>query len=160
MDAGAGMSSTVEIRVDELLEGPRRYTGDLDAAALELPDIDLDAVRFELAANLAGSEILVRGRLSSRARFECVKCLDRFEQEVDPGEFLRSYPLDEAGETLVLLGEIREEILLTLPAFPRCSADCAGLCPVCGTNKNRESCACGTASGDLRWSDLDGLDVT
>ncbi len=41
------------------------------------------------------------------------------------------------------LGEImRDEFYLALPMKPLCRADCKGLCPVCGVNRNRETCTC------------------
>ncbi len=41
-----------------------------------------------------------------------------------------------------LAGELREEILLALPQSPLCKEDCAGLCPVCGGNRNAAPCDC------------------
>jgi uncharacterized protein len=37
-----------------------------------------------------------------------------------------------------------------------CRADCAGLCPECGVNRNLEQCSCG-APIDLRWAALGAL---
>ena len=37
---------------------------------------------------------------------------------------------------------IREAIVLSLPITPSCRDDCRGLCPVCGINLNKGSCAC------------------
>ena len=35
-----------------------------------------------------------------------------------------------------------EQFYLTLPMKPLCAADCRGLCPVCGINRNRGTCLC------------------
>ncbi|HKC73532.1 MAG TPA: YceD family protein [Chloroflexota bacterium] len=32
-----------------------------------------------------------------------------------------------------------------MPTQPLCQADCAGLCPTCGTNRNTTACGCETA---------------
>ena len=35
-----------------------------------------------------------------------------------------------------------EQVALELPVKVVCSEDCKGVCPVCGANRNRESCSC------------------
>jgi uncharacterized protein len=37
---------------------------------------------------------------------------------------------------------VREQLYLALPMKPLCREDCKGLCPVCGVNRNRETCTC------------------
>ena len=44
---------------------------------------------------------------------------------------------------MIDLGEVmREQFYLALPMKPLCREDCQGLCPVCGINRNRETCTC------------------
>jgi uncharacterized protein len=47
----------------------------------------------------------------------------------------------ENGE-VDLAPHVWEEIVLTAPSKFLCREDCAGLCPRCGTNLNREQCGC------------------
>jgi uncharacterized protein len=56
-----------------------------------------------------------------------------------------------------LTPEIRESILLEIPQKPLCRADCKGLCPVCGIDRNNQICNCAPEAVDLRWSGLDKL---
>ena len=37
---------------------------------------------------------------------------------------------------------IRDEILLAVPMTAICRPDCAGICPVCGCNRNLTPCDC------------------
>jgi uncharacterized protein len=37
---------------------------------------------------------------------------------------------------------IRDEILLAVPMTAICRPDCAGICPVCGRNRNLTPCDC------------------
>ena len=37
---------------------------------------------------------------------------------------------------------LREDILLELPTKVLCKADCKGLCPMCGANRNETACGC------------------
>ena len=47
--------------------------------------------------------------------------------------------------TQLAIGDIlREQVLLALPMKVLCRVDCKGLCPVCGTNLNFNSCNCPT----------------
>ena len=52
---------------------------------------------------------------------------------------------------------IREAVLLELPYAPVCREDCKGLCPVCGVDRNRESCSCNTERIDPRLAVLKEL---
>ena len=87
---------------------------------------------------------------SLRLRFEaglegpCMRCLEPAEhgvevdaREVDqPGnvEELRSPYLD--GDELDVAAWARDALALALPTQIVCSAECRGLCPVCGENLN------------------------
>ena len=57
-----------------------------------------------------------------------------------------------------LTDAIREAIILNLPAFPRCSETCRGLCELCGADLNQSTCDCNKKRGDVRWTALDILD--
>ena len=53
------------------------------------------------------------------------------------------------------LGEVmREQFYLAVPMKPLCREDCRGLCPVCGINRNRETCSCQTDWVDPRLEPL------
>lgn len=45
-------------------------------------------------------------------------------------------------EKIDLAEVVREQLYLALPMKPLCAEDCKGLCPECGVNRNRETCAC------------------
>lgn len=52
-----------------------------------------------------------------------------------------------------------QEFSLALPLKPLCSADCKGLCPVCGRDGNTESCSCDLGGNDPRLAALRGLTI-
>jgi uncharacterized protein len=53
---------------------------------------------------------------------------------------------------------VRDMTVLALAAEPPlCRAECAGLCPVCGVDRNDEACSCETEIRDQRWAALDQL---
>ncbi len=108
----------------------------------------------------------VRGRLDCRLGVECSRCLEPFAyplaQELDLFYLPRVPGLDSEEDAelsdreLVVayyeaaridLGDmLREQLLLALPMKRLCSESCAGLCPVCGTNRNLAACTCVIAS--------------
>ena len=55
------------------------------------------------------------------------------------------FDLDEA---------VYADIVLELPTKNLCSEDCRGLCPICGANRNHQSCGCRVETGDLRLQGL------
>jgi uncharacterized protein len=60
-------------------------------------------------------------------------------------------------DALDVTGIIREQFYLALPMKPLCRPDCRGLCPECGINRNRETCACRTEWVDPRLEPLKHL---
>jgi uncharacterized protein len=49
---------------------------------------------------------------------------------------------------------VREQLYLALPMKPLCREECKGLCPVCGVNRNRETCTCQEVWVDPRMAAL------
>jgi uncharacterized protein len=65
---------------------------------------------------------------------------------------------------LELADIIREQLLLQLPMQRVCSAECKGICPVCGANRNDGACKCEAHPGgdhpdDDRWMALKDLHI-
>ncbi|MBM3289659.1 MAG: DUF177 domain-containing protein, partial [Candidatus Hydrogenedentes bacterium] len=56
------------------------------------------------------------------------------------------------GVTIDLLPTVWEEVVLAMPAKVLCKDECAGMCPRCGANLNRETCGCGAANDDGHFS--------
>ena len=66
-----------------------------------------------------------------------------------------TYPLE--GEEVDLELPVRDTVLLDLPAAPLCREDCAGLCPLCGIDRNEADCDCDPNPPDPRWDALRAL---
>jgi uncharacterized protein len=114
-----------------------------------------------------GPKIGIAGRLQTRLECACSRCLDPVGFDVDAPFDLRFLPAAEhdasdeheipdedlgvsfyRGDQIDLGDLVTEQSYLLLPMKPLCREDCRGLCPVCGINRNRETCAC-----DPRWKD-------
>ena len=70
--------------------------------------------------------------------------------------------LDEDAYLIVdgqldLVPLVRETALIELDLERQCRDDCAGLCPVCGVDRNETTCDCDTTVRDDRWAALEGF---
>jgi uncharacterized protein len=77
------------------------------------------------------------------------------EEGVDAEDELDLYTHD--GLTLDLRPPVHDHVLLAFPIQPLCRPDCAGLCQVCGGNRNEVPCACQADEGDPRFTLLQQL---
>ncbi|HET6438494.1 MAG TPA: DUF177 domain-containing protein [Anaeromyxobacter sp.] len=62
-----------------------------------------------------------------------------------------------SGKVIDLDPLVREQLVLSLPAYPVCREDCKGLCPVCGSNLNERECGCDRKIPDPRWAGLKSI---
>ncbi len=125
-------------------------------------------------------EVRVNGRIRTELETECDRCLGRASFPIDASFDLFYRPLNlaakpEEDEEAIDEGEaemgfyelpglelediIREQVALVLPMQKLCSADCKGICPICGVNRNETACSCQPPSGDDRWMALKNLHV-
>jgi len=108
--------------------------------------------------------VVVTGQVSAPWEAACRRCLGPAHGRLDVTvrELYQSEPQsDEAfaidGEVLDLEPLVREAVLLELPLAPLCRADCAGLCPDCGADRNDVDCGHQLEVHDPRWDVLDDL---
>ncbi len=88
---------------------------------------------------------------------------DGGEKEDHTGQVAGSFDPHDAeedvynGKVIDLDPLLREQLVLSLPAYPVCREDCKGLCPVCGANLNERECGCDRHVPDPRWAGLEKL---
>lgn len=139
-----------------------RQLGDLKASG-EAEIVDPFGVR----------EIRVRGELRGQLELECARCLEPLvwtvfcrldvfyrpmkeiarEEEVSISEAETELGFYEGGG-IELADVVLDQIVMELPMRSVCRAECKGLCPVCGRNRNLESCECREQFADPRWEAL------
>ena len=109
----------------------------------------------------ANQSVLMKGKVETNLRLQCVRCLREFSYPLSSTFELTLHPIKEAalGEETELetdemessffeggevhLSEIAcEQIFLEIPYQPLCQEDCKGLCPVCGKDLNLSACEC------------------
>lgn len=64
------------------------------------------------------------------------------------------------GDEIDFKDTVQEQVVLALPYKPLCHEACKGLCPQCGVDLNKETCACTSArSGGSPFAVLQKLDL-
>ena len=113
---------------------------------------------------LPGPALVASGTVSAEWTGECRRCLgpaagtvridvrELFDRVADDEE---TYPL--TGDEIDVGPLVRDAVLLELPLAPLCREACAGLCPVCGANRNDVDCGHEPDDRDPRWAALDQL---
>jgi uncharacterized protein len=141
----------------------------------------VEPVDLTLRITKDSRKIRLTGRLRASLEIECSRCLEPFRVPVDADLDQMFLPEgtevtgasdddDEDGgqqadagvsfykDDTIDLGELmRDEFYMALPMKPLCKDDCKGLCPVCGTNWNREACTCKVEWTDPRMDSLKTL---
>lgn len=146
--------------------------------ALRLPQegdaVVTEAVCVQGALTRIAEQVYFHGTIRGVVTVPCSRCLETIRSDFAietrvvflpasaPGGDERN-PTDELdvyehdGTSLDLRPLVREQTVLAFPVQPLCREDCAGLCQVCGQNRNLEACGCQTAEGDPRFAVLQRL---
>ena len=124
----------------------RHFDGEDPTSIFDLPDPDCQpaaSVSYSIDVGISNGGLFATGTLSTRFRLRCVRCLESFEFPVHCPEFACQKPLTNS-ETVDLTEEVREDILLALPAHPSCERD-GGL--VCASSSFEKLSATSSAQG-------------
>ncbi len=159
------------VNVAELLRRPasRKHVHVLPRAEglrvvdAQVPDGSLIDVDVELES--LSDAVVVTGHVQADWEAPCRRCLGPARGHVDAAvrECYQAPPVTDEdafeldGEQLDLEPLVREAVLLELPLAPLCRADCRGLCPQCGANRNEVDCGHDEVPADPRWAVLDDL---
>lgn len=113
--------------------------------------------------------ILVQGLIKANLDLQCVRCLADVTQDIEieldenfqippiqASEADEIYPID-ADHHINLGPVLRELVIVSTPMHVLCRSDCAGLCPICGQDLNKEPCDCRAEDIDPRLAGLKAL---
>jgi len=162
----------MKINVSKLSEGIHEYGLSAEPAEIGLDDQFHSTVHVAIRLEKRNRQIHLEGHVETTAQFQCDRCIDEFEMQIG-----RSYEmfyiteesernLYEPDEVQVISSDIneidisddvRQMVLLAIPQKLLCKETCAGLCPHCGRNLNRDRCTCARDEVDPRWDKLRGL---
>jgi uncharacterized protein len=151
--------------------------------SIQLPQADdavvTAAVQVRGRLTKVAEQVYFHGRLQGTITVPCCRCLETVH--VDFGVETRVIFLPPTSTDVVQSPEgrpsfsdeldlyihdgtiidlrplVREQVVLAYPVQPLCRDDCAGLCQVCGGNRNLTPCACQVGGDDPRFAILKQL---
>lgn len=150
------MDRSHRVDISGLLAGSRQLMVIEDEVRIEPFEgvVFPEPVRVNLELRQADRMLAVEGTVDARVHGQCDACLEDVDLEihVDLDERLdpaHGRDVEPFGESNVLTGErldvadlAQQSVLSVLPMGLRCSAECRGLCPACGSNRNTGECTC------------------
>lgn len=172
----------MELHLDRVRDEPFAWEEQLSFSPRELEGtgvVVLSPVECRGRLSFVDPGFFLEAHLRYEQTLTCTRCLEPTVMPVEArvellllvepggGEEERSgeVELDEEDLSVVVLHEekidtepvLLEQVRLNVPMKPLCRPDCAGLCPVCGADRNRGGCSCEEATTDPRWAALAGL---
>lgn len=135
---------------------------------VQAEDVLLNKLHGTLRLSRTPQGVLVQGVLKTNSRQACIRCLTDLDYpfEVEISELFVPSDSEKSDPDALHIGEddyidltpiVREEAILAVPIHVVCSADCKGLCPICGENRNETTCDCDTDRIDPRFESLRAL---
>lgn len=163
--------SGLRINISSLSDGMHHHSLSTEAADIGLDKRFRETVHIDATVEKSNRQLHVQVEIRGFGAFVCDRCLDEFQQDVrsrysilyvqgqapptdaeKTEEEVQYLPVDT---NIIDLGEdVRQYLTLSLPLKMLCREDCAGLCPICGINKNKTGCSCTPDDVDPRWADL------
>lgn len=139
-------------------------------------DVLVGPIDLHLTLEMLVDGLLVTGTVAFPTSVSCARCLTdvRHAEEAEVSELYEDprrldederdqleagYELRPEG-TIDLEPLVRDAVLATVPMRTLCRQDCAGLCPVCGADRNEVDCGHhDEPDADPRWAPLASLDL-
>lgn len=116
------MKSQIIIPLEGFPETGLRCCGEVDSSILELENTNLQCagpVLYDLEAHLYDTELVIRGCASVPFLMRCERCLSEFTHTVQVDKLMLSYQVQDEP-SLDITEDVREELILALPAYPKC----------------------------------------
>lgn len=128
-------------------------------------DLKIEYLQGDIRLSRAKEGVLVQADLETAVNTECYRCLDPVTHviHIDLEELYTTQPQRETEFRILedgildLAPLLRAEVLIEGDHRILCNADCQGLCPVCGVNRNHTQCDCETDTIDPRLAALKQL---
>jgi uncharacterized protein len=138
-----------------------------DAFLQENEDIQfVEPVKLDSTLDFVGDIIYLDGRLTSKLRISCSRCLEEFYTDIDieiHEKFSNNLNNKDddinfiEGDVIDINNIIENNIEMALPTKKLCTEDCKGLCHNCGINLNISNCECEKGNVDPRLKKLGDL---
>ena len=177
-----GSPAALVVSIAKIPDAGLEFQAEVTAAHLQLPptaEVELPSpMQVRGRFSKVAEQVYFQGTTCGTLAVSCGRCLDLIhsdftvemrvvylppstglhiegEEGVDTEDELDLYTHD--GISVDLQPPVHDHVLLAFPIQPLCRPDCAGLCQVCGGNRNEVPCTCETDAGDPRFALLKQL---
>jgi uncharacterized protein len=127
-----------------------------------IPELESDGVRcagpmqYKIDVGVAEGSLWANGSLKQPVELSCVACLEKFIHQIKVPAFALHTEL-RGPETVDLSPFMREDLLLNLPAHPRCDREDGGTCKATKVDKPAAAKQQPAAKREHDWGELDKL---
>jgi uncharacterized metal-binding protein YceD (DUF177 family) len=127
-----------------------------------IPELESDGVRcagpmqYKIDVGVAEGSLWANGSLKQPVELSCVACLEKFIHQIKVPAFALHTEL-RGPETVDLSPFMREDLLLNLPAHPRCDREGGGTCKATKVDKPAGARQQPAAKREHDWGELDKL---
>jgi uncharacterized metal-binding protein YceD (DUF177 family) len=115
-------------------------------------------LRYSLDVGISEGALWANGWLAQPVQLRCVSCLETFEHTVEVPEFAVHMELG-GPEVVDLAPAAREDLLLNLPAYPRCDRHGGRICPTPHLQRAHDNTDRTAEQRQKNWGPLDKLDL-
>lgn len=160
----------MKIKFTNYKDGIHKFDFETNYEELGFEEKSIDNVLLNCEMDKSSSQIVISCDVKFVAKQVCDRCAVEFDEKLNTS-FKNIYFLshshgddreDESGiyylspeeDKIDLSPDTRENILLAIPMKVLCKEDCKGLCPICGIDKNKETCDCKDESSNPVWDSL------
>ncbi len=129
-----------------------------------IQDLESEGVRcagpmeYKIDIGVAEGALWANGQLKQPVELTCVGCLEKFVHDIKVPAFAIHTEL-QGPETLDLSPFIREDLLLNLPAHPRCDREGGRVCKAARAEETELAKQQREAKRERDWSELDKLKI-
>lgn len=151
----------MKVHLRQIPEDGLHLEGEEDCPIPELASEEIicaGPLSYSLDLGISEEALWANGKLSQPVELACVSCLERFVYTIEVPEFAIHTELG-GPETLDLTPFVREDILLNLPAYPRCDRTGDHVCPAAGLHQASADDPEVEEARKPDWSALDKLDL-
>jgi uncharacterized metal-binding protein YceD (DUF177 family) len=127
-----------------------------------IPELESDGVRcagpmqYKIDVGVAEGSLWANGSLKQPVELSCVACLEKFIHQIKVPAFALHTEL-RGPETVDLSPFMREDLLLNLPAHPRCDREGGRTCKATKVDKSEPAKQQRAAKREHDWGELDKL---
>ena len=121
----------MKVHLRQIPEEGLHIEGEEDCPIPELESEDVicaGPLRYSLDIGVSEGALWGNGSLAQPVKVRCVACLEQFVHTIEVRDFALHTDLG-GPEVIDLTPFVREDILLNLPAYPRCDRNGARVCP-------------------------------